>query len=224
MKRWAWALLACFFLNAALPLCSQGAIDLVALKKKEEERRKKTSKSKQAINDTNVNKVAGGGKSYGFVQMESETPPPADEPAPETAVAPDGIAGGAPPEAAEMAADTMENVAEEEGAPASENPELNNDADDSRSPAFWKKQQADLQGRIGELKESIVSEQSQLNKLWSDFYIKSIPAEQDAIKAQIGNLTNQIEQKKIFLSQAETELAELFEKARKAGVPPGWLR
>ena len=63
-----------------------------------------------------------------------------------------------------------------------------------------------------------------MNKLWSDFYIKNIPAEQDAIKVQISQLTNQIEQKKLFLSQAETQLEDLHEKARKAGVPPGWLR
>ena len=65
---------------------------------------------------------------------------------------------------------------------------------------------------------------AELNKLWSDFYIKNIPAEQDAIKVQISQLTNQIEQKKLFLSEAEAQLEELFEKARKAGVPPGWLR
>ncbi|MBE0665710.1 MAG: hypothetical protein IH584_07775, partial [Candidatus Aminicenantes bacterium] len=85
-------------------------------------------------------------------------------------------------------------------------------------------QQDELQERIAKLKEDIDREQLDLNKLWSDFYIKNIPAEQDAIKVQISQLTNQTEQKKLFLSQAETQLEDLYEKARKAGVPPGWLR
>ncbi|MCJ7526422.1 MAG: hypothetical protein MUP71_14550 [Candidatus Aminicenantes bacterium] len=96
--------------------------------------------------------------------------------------------------------------------------------DVSKQPDFWKKQQSDLQERIAKLKEDIDREQLDLNRLWSDFYIKNIPAEQDAIKVQISQLTNQIEQKKLFLSQAETQLEDLHEKARKAGIPPGWLR
>jgi len=192
MKRWAWGVLACFFLSGILPMVSPGAIDLVALKKKEEERRKKISKSKQVVNDSNVAVIAGSGKSYGFVQMESETPP-AEETVAETAGAPTTTAAAA-------------------------------EISETKQPDFWKKQQTELQERIAELKESIGSQQSELNKLWADFYIKNIPAEQDAIKVQIGNLTNQLEQKKLFLSEAETQLDALYEKARKAGVPPGWLR
>jgi len=33
-----------------------------------------------------------------------------------------------------------------------------------------------------------------------------------------------MEQKKLTLQEAEAQLEELLEKARKAGVPPGWLR
>ncbi|MCX6557300.1 MAG: hypothetical protein NTW95_07730, partial [Candidatus Aminicenantes bacterium] len=89
---------------------------------------------------------------------------------------------------------------------------------------YWKRQQAQLQARIADLKEGIQSEQLELNKLWSDFYLKNIPAEQNAIKLQIAQVTNQLEQKKLFLSQTETQLEDFFENARKAGVPPGWLR
>jgi hypothetical protein len=186
MKFLAWVLLACFSLSGFSPIFGKGAIDLVALKKQEEERRKKITKSKQVINDTNVNTISSGGKSYGFVQMESEGPP---------------------------AEENISTVAD------SENP-----IDQEKQPDFWKKQQIELETRIVQLKENIAGEQSELSKLWSDFYIKNIPADQDAIKIQISQLTNQIEQNKLFLSQSETQLEEFYEKARKAGVPPGWLR
>jgi hypothetical protein len=186
MKFSVWVLLICFSSSGFSPIFAKGAIDLIALKKQEEERRKKISKSKQAITDTNINTIASGGKSYGFVQMESEGPP---------------VEKNIPP------------VANSE-----------NQIDEQKQPEFWKKQQVELETRIAELKGDINSEQDELNKLWSDFYVKNIPAEQDAIKVQISQLTNQIEQKKLLLSQSETQLEEFFEKARKAGVPPGWLR
>ncbi|MBN2347003.1 MAG: hypothetical protein JXO51_11505 [Candidatus Aminicenantes bacterium] len=97
-------------------------------------------------------------------------------------------------------------------------------ADETRTPEFWKQQQNDLEERIAKLREDIENSQSELNKLWSDFYARNIAAEQQAIRAQIAQLTNQIEQKKIFLSETEAQLEALFEKARKAGIPPGWLR
>jgi hypothetical protein len=96
--------------------------------------------------------------------------------------------------------------------------------DETKQPEFWKKQQIELETRIAQLKEGINIEQNELNKLWSDFYIKNIPADQAAIKILISQLTNQIEQKKLFLSQSEAQMAEFNEKARKAGIPPGWLR
>jgi hypothetical protein len=179
-------LLACFSLAWGSPIFAKGAIDLVALKKQEEERRKKVSKSKQAITDTNFNKITSGGKSYGFVQMESEGPP------------------------AETSISAVSSSVEQ--------------TDETKQPEFWKKQQIELETRIAQLKEGINIEQNELNKLWSDFYIKNIPADQAAIKILISQLTNQIEQKKLFLSQSEAQMAEFNEKARKAGIPPGWLR
>jgi hypothetical protein len=186
MKLPVWLLLACFSLSGVLPIFSKGAIDLVALKKQEEARRKKISKSRQAVNDTNVNSITIVGKSYGFVQMESTAPPAA------------------------------ENVS-----PVSVN---ENKTDEQKQPEYWKNQQLDLETQIAQLKENIASDQLQLNKLWSDFYIKNIPADQMAIKAQISQITNQIEQNKLSLSQSDGQLADLYEKARKAGIPPGWMR
>jgi len=96
--------------------------------------------------------------------------------------------------------------------------------DVTKEPDFWRKQQVDLEQRLATLRADIEREQSELNRLWSDFYVKNVAAEQEAIRVQIAQLTNQIEQKKLFVSQAEAQLEELLEKARKAGVPPGWLR
>ncbi len=185
MKLTPLVLLVCFLGSGISPLLLPG-VDLMALKKQEDERRKKLAKSRIKVTDANVNTVSGGGKKYGFVQMETD----------------EGLV--------------------EEGAPGVEGTAKKEDV--TRQPDFWKKQQTDLEQRIAKLKEDIEGEQSELNRLWSDFYIKTIAAEQEAIRAQIAQLTNQVEQKKLFLSQSETQLEDLYEKARKSGVPPGWLR
>ncbi len=93
-----------------------------------------------------------------------------------------------------------------------------------KQPEYWKKQQDELTGRIDGLKADIEGAQLELNKLWSDFYIKNVASEQQAVREQIAQKTTEMEQKKVFLRQAEEQLEALFEKARKAGVPPGWLR
>jgi chromosome segregation ATPase len=102
--------------------------------------------------------------------------------------------------------------------------ETDKKTEEAKQPDFWKKQQTDLEERIAKLKDEIERGQSDLNKLWSDFYVKSVASEQEAIRIQISQLTTQIEQNKLFLGQAEAQLEDLSEKARKAGVPPGWLR
>jgi hypothetical protein len=121
--------------------------------------------------------------------------------------------------------------AEGEGAPAEEGAAEapakatgQSGEDESKQPDFWQKQKSDLDERIATLKADIESAQLELNKLWSDFYIKNIPAEQQAIRDQIAQKTNELEQKKLFLSESEAQLEQLYEKARKAGIPPGWLR
>lgn len=94
----------------------------------------------------------------------------------------------------------------------------------TRQPEFWRKQKDELEQRIAGLKTDIESAQLELNRLWSDFYIKSIATEQEAIRSQIAQKTDETEQKKVLLSESEAQLEGLYEKARKAGIPPGWLR
>jgi len=103
-------------------------------------------------------------------------------------------------------------------------PEVGKKTEETKQPDYWKKQQTDLEERIAKLKDEIERGQADLNKLWSDFYVKNVASEQEVIRVQISQLTNQIEQNKLFLGQSETQLEDLFEKARKAGIPPGWLR
>jgi chromosome segregation ATPase len=118
--------------------------------------------------------------------------------------------------------ESEDSPADETGKPASKEPAKADDQ--TKKPEYWQKQQANLQQKIASLKIEIEAAQLQLNGLWSDFYIKNIPAEQEAIRRQIADKTGEMEEKKTLLDESQAQLADLLEKARKAGVPPGWLR
>jgi chromosome segregation ATPase len=121
--------------------------------------------------------------------------------------------------------ETEEGALPQEGeALTSAGPKGKTEGDETKRPDFWRRQQSDLEERIATLKAEIESAQLELNKLWSDFYLKNVAAEQQAIRDQISQKTNEMEQKKLFLSESEAQLEQLYEKARKAGIPPGWLR
>jgi len=96
---------------------------------------------------------------------------------------------------------------------------------ESSKPEYWQDQKKAIEKRIQFLSESIESEQSELNQLWTDFYNMGDNAfDQDAVKVKISQKTSSLESKKIGLRQAQDDLAALAERARREGVPPGWLR
>jgi hypothetical protein len=97
-------------------------------------------------------------------------------------------------------------------------------ADETKSPEYWKTQKKAIEDRIRELRDGIARDELTLNKLWTDFYVQGKADQQLQLKVQISQISSQVENNKDFLRRAETDLNNLFERARKGGVPPGWLR
>jgi len=199
--------LSLFILGASLPRPLRGqAIDLVELKKKEEERRKKLAKSKYILTDGNLAKVSAdvGAKGSSFIQIEV-IPSGSDEGETRT----EAVAATA------AAAETQ--------ASAAENPEITTGGE-TKSAEEWKGQKTDIENRIAQYRDEINREQSNLNKLWTDFYLQDIPSMKEQLRIQIDAMNSKIENLKTMLDQAQRELQQFLDKARKAGVPPGWLR
>ena len=169
-------------------------INLVELKKKEEERRKKTEKTRVSITDDNINSIVVPNRSYSFLKVESESAPQ------ETA------AGG-----------EAEASAVEPGGEAAI-------TDETKTPEYWKTQKKATEDRIKELRDGIARDELVLNKLWTDFYVQGKADQQLQLRVQISQLSSQIENNKDFLRRAESDLNNLFERARKGGIPPGWMR
>jgi hypothetical protein len=94
----------------------------------------------------------------------------------------------------------------------------------AKDQAYWTEHKKVLQGQVD--RDQILSDalQSRINALTTDFVNRSDPAQRVVIErdrqkalAELASLKKQIEDDK-------KALADLEEEARRAGVPPGWLR
>jgi hypothetical protein len=91
--------------------------------------------------------------------------------------------------------------------------------------AEWRERARTARSRVEELKQRVAELEGESKKLESDFYSWDDGSYRDGIiKPAWDRKKEELETAKKNLAQAETELADLPEKARKAGALPGWLR
>jgi hypothetical protein len=89
----------------------------------------------------------------------------------------------------------------------------------------WQQRMSSARGAVSNAESRITALQSKVNKLESDFYAWDDPAYRDGvIKPAWDQALADLEGAKQGLEGAKQRLADLEEEARKAGVPPGWLR
>ncbi len=112
----------------------------------------------------------------------------------------------------------------EDDSQAAQPPAGTDPADETRTEAFWRNQKNEIEERIAFLEQSAEEQQLQLNQLWTDFYLTDSFIQQNEMRARIDQLTQQLETSRLNLERARKELADLQERARRAGIPPGWLR
>ncbi|HDP95213.1 MAG TPA: hypothetical protein ENN40_07630 [Candidatus Aminicenantes bacterium] len=174
------------------------SIDLVKLRKQEAERRKKLKQEQQKqvqITDSNLKNIAEDRNKPGFAESGSQT-----ENVPQTEVQPLVIAA--------------------DGVVDSQSPE----SEARRTPEYWQQLKRGLEESIAELENRVRENQSRLNLLHTQHLNQDLPLEKQRIKTELDELRKRNELEAQRLSQLKLELEELYERARKAGVPPGWLR
>jgi len=93
-----------------------------------------------------------------------------------------------------------------------------------KDQAYWAERKKTAQGQLDRDQTLSDALQSRINALTTDFVNRSDPAQRAVIErdrqkalAELSNLKKQIDDDK-------KALADLEEEARRAGVPPGWLR
>ena len=205
MKRIA-AFLTLLFLgmgSMALPIQAQ-KIDLVKLRKEEAERRKKLAQKKKKkgqlvrVDNTNLKIIAAKSKPLGYVEAGSD-PEKKDswEPIPAQPLSLGSEAGGE----SEIGEDGGKHNAE-----------------------YWQRLKRGLEEGIVDLEKRLRTGQLRLNQLHSEYLTQDLPLKKQQIKEELDRLKLKHESDKERLKTLNRELEQLHERARRAGVPPGWLR
>lgn len=104
---------------------------------------------------------------------------------------------------------------------ASQKPEK---VDPMQTKEYWQNLKKNLEKQIRELTQQIEIDQLELNRLSTEYLINDLPLEKQAIKERKDELARLLESQKKRLKGLQAEYDSLPEKARKAGIPPGWLR
>ena len=130
---------------------------------------------------------------------DNPTPPPPAAAAPAPAPGPD-----APP-AAKSPADVDEEKAKED-------------------QQAWRQKMADARLALERNQMYADALQSKINALWADFTARDDPAQRAQIELERKRALAEQERVKAEIETQKKAIADIEEEARKAGVPPGWIR
>jgi len=110
-------------------------------------------------------------------------------------------------------------------APAEAAPEKPAEAPDpTKDPEYWRKRIADARqarDRNSFLMEAV---QSRINALTTDFYARDDPYQRAQIELERQRSLAELDRMKKDQVELEKKIADIEEEARRANVPPGWLR
>ena len=129
-----------------------------------------------------------------------------------------------PPPAGTRPADVKPDDPKAKEAPKNAQPAEGTDKPVVRDQTYWADRKKALVGQLDRDQTYFDALQSRINALTTDFVNRADPAQRAVIErdrqkalAELANLKKQIEDDK-------KAVAGLEEEARRAGVPPGWLR
>lgn len=116
------------------------------------------------------------------------------------------------------------------GAPSTQVPALNLPGGKAE-PTPAEKDQAYWKGRMGAARAAVDRSkifadalQSRINALTADFTARDDPAQRSQIELERQRALAELDRVKKEIAEQTKAIADIEEEARKAGVPPGWLR
>jgi DNA repair exonuclease SbcCD ATPase subunit len=93
-----------------------------------------------------------------------------------------------------------------------------------KDQAYWSKRMKDLQTQLDRDETFAEALQTRINALTADFSARDDPAQRAVIGANRQKALAELERLKKAIQADKTAIADLQEEARRASVPPGWLR
>jgi hypothetical protein len=93
-----------------------------------------------------------------------------------------------------------------------------------KDQAYWSNRQQTLQTQLDHDQEFAEALQTRINSLNTDFVNRDDPVQRAAIGATRDKSIADLGRLKLTIEKDKQALSDLQEEARRAGVPPGWLR
>lgn len=116
-------------------------------------------------------------------------------------------------------------AAEPDAAPQPEGgPPVSEEAQRAEDEQAWRQKMAAARVALERSEMFLDALQSKINALWAEFTARDDPAQRARIELERQRALTEFERVKNEVEQHRTAIADLEEEARRAGVPPGWLR
>jgi hypothetical protein len=93
-----------------------------------------------------------------------------------------------------------------------------------KDQAYWGTQVKTLQLQVDRDQLSADAMQGRISSLTADFAARDDPAQRAVINSNRQKAVVELERLNLDIRKGKKALADLLEEARRAGVPPGWLR
>ena len=88
----------------------------------------------------------------------------------------------------------------------------------------WRNRMAEARRALEQAERRAVDLQTRVNRLWADFTARDDPAQRAAIDQDRLAALTELEETEAEADELARAVAAVRDEARRAGVPPGWLR
>ena len=112
----------------------------------------------------------------------------------------------------------------EPGAPETESEAPPTKAETAGDEQRWRNRMAEARQALEAAERRAAELQARANRLWADFTGRDDPAQRAAIEQERQAALDELEETEAEADELARTIADLRDEARRAGVPPGWLR
>lgn len=96
--------------------------------------------------------------------------------------------------------------------------------DPTKTQAFWKDRMTTIQQTVARNKLLLEALQAQVNGMNAEFVNTDDPGQRGLLQARLQRASGELQRVQQDIEKQTKAAADLQEEARKAGVPPGWVR
>ena len=110
------------------------------------------------------------------------------------------------------------------GKPDAAKPEDAKPVDPAKTEKFWKDRATTIRESLARNKLVLDALQSQVNGLNAEYLNTDDPGQRELVQTRVQRATGELQRVQQDIEKQTKAAADLQEEARKAGVPPGWIR